>query len=320
MATRALPHRKTAVALAAALVALGAIGADADAGPKSGLHGSAQASAQVITTGSAVARCPAGKVVSGGFATPGFTKQGAPAVRIASQAVGRKQWGIDAVGMGGINDVPSQPSGPGGPSPTGGGSQPIDPHGNIISYAYCGKLGKVRARSISGEVQPASLGTVTARCGRKQRVIAGGFASPGFDVANSTGVITVTSHKLGKRGWTVEGINVSGDSQHAGVQGALTAIAYCVKHGPRLTTSSQQASIGAEQLRTIDVSCPPGAKAVSGGFDADIGPLDAGLTASGAVESFRMPRAGGWTTSAVSIDDSVGAAMTAYAYCLKPPA
>ncbi len=306
-----LRRHRTAAALAAALVTLVAMSAGAGASHKSGLHGSAQVSAQVSTMGSAVARCPSGKVISGGFGAPGFTKESSPAVRIGSQAVGRREWKIDAVAMGGGNVQGSQQ--PGG---SGQGSDP--PTSNIIAYAYCGKLGKVKARPVSVEVPPTAFGTATARCGPKQRVIAGGFASPGFDVATSAGVITLTSQKLGKRGWTVEGLNVSsGDDQQPGVPGTLTAIAYCIKHGPRLITRSQQASVGSQQLRTIDVSCPPGSKAVSGGFDANAGPIGEDSTASGAVESFRMPRAAGWTTSSVSVNDSIGATMTGYAYCLK---
>jgi hypothetical protein len=170
-------------------------------------------------------------------------------------------------------------------------------------------------RQSSAVVQPNSFGTATARCRRGQRAIAGGFASPEFDLAAVTGVVALTSRKSGKRGWTVGGINANFDNGQQGTAGTLTAIAYCAKGWPRLIERSQQASVGPDQLRTFDVSCPPGTKAVSGGFDGNIGPLGEQFTATGAVESFRMRKAAGWTTSAVTVDDDVSATITGYAYC-----
>ena len=73
---------------AAATAALCAIAPGATAGDQSDLRPSAQATGEVTTIGSAVAHCPAGKVISGGFAAPGFSEEDLPIVRVNSGAVG----------------------------------------------------------------------------------------------------------------------------------------------------------------------------------------------------------------------------------------
>lgn len=306
---RASQSQGTTATLAAALVALGATGAvaAADRGPNA--RATAQAETQLTTAGSAIARCPSGKVVSGGFAAPGFSKETSPVVRIGSKGVGKREWGIDAVrfGDGGGDDGQSGPATP-------------PPVGTIVSYAYCAEApGRIKTRQTSVEVQPSTLGTATARCGRNQRAIAGGFASPSFDAAAGSGVLTLTSHKAGKREWTVQGFNINtGDGQPT-VPAPLTALVSCLKHGPKLIERSQQATVGPQQFRTLDVPCPPETKAVSGGFAGNVGAVGEDFNAAGAVESFRMRHAAGWTTSAVSIDESLGATLTGFVYCAPKP-
>jgi hypothetical protein len=313
------PRRAAAATLVAALLGLGAISAGAGADPQS--HGTvSEVESPVVSNGSAVAHCPAGKVISGGFAAPGFERQETPAVRIASLANGSREWRVDAVGMGDGEDQ-DQPSGPGSlggpndPAPDDDDDAPAQ--GTIAAYSYCGKLapGSIKARRVDAAVPSRGYGTATARCGRGQRAIAGGFSSPGFDVTAGTGVIVVTSHKAGKRGWTVGGMNVNGDDP-----GTVSAIAYCLKSAPRLITRSKQVAVGSDQLRTIDVSCPAGRQAVSGGFDGNVAPSGAGLVGSGPIESFRTSQGTGWTTTALSVDEAAGATLTAYVYCVKAPA
>jgi hypothetical protein len=189
--------------------------------------------------------------------------------------------------------------------------------GSIVSHAYCARApGAIKTHQSAVTVAPNNFGSVTARCDRGQRAIGGGFASPGLDPMARQGVVALTSRKAGKRGWTVQGMNTTGDSSGPGNPGTLAAIAYCLKDAPRLITRSQQTSVGTDQLRTIDVSCPPGTKAVSGGFDGNLGPLGEQFTATGAVESFRMRKAAGWTTSAITVDEDVTATITGYAYCV----
>ncbi len=301
--------RRNAITMtcAAAAAALCAIAPGATAGDQSDLRPSAQATAEVTTIGSAVAHCPAGKVISGGFAAPGFSKEDLPTVRVNSEAVGRRDWKIDAVLFGDGDENSNDPTG------QSGSAAPRT--GTIISHAYCAKLsGRLKARQTTVEVQPGTLGTATARCRRSERVIAGGFA--GLDDSSPGAMIVLSSRKAGGRAWTVQGF-VRRDGEQPSSPGPLTAIAYCLKHAPRLVERSQQASVGHEQFRTIDVACPLGSKALSGGFDANVGPLGEDVSASGVVESFRMGGARGWTTSAISIDDGLGATMTGFAYCAE---
>jgi hypothetical protein len=305
--THGLQPLKAAGVLIAALATFGAASAGAAGDSGSSARTAAQVETQLTTAGSAVARCPVGKVVSGGFSAPGFSKKESPVVRVGSAAVGRREWRVDAVMFG------DDPNGQGDL----GGADPSPPSpGTIVSHAYCAETpGRIKTHQSSVQVPLNGFGTVTARCGRGQRAIAGGFASPGLDIAARQGVVALSSRKAGKRGWTVEGLNTGDGVDQPAAAGTLTAIAYCLKDGPRLIERSLQASVGKDQLRTFDVSCPAGTKAVSGGFDGNVGPLGEQLTAAGAVESFRMRRAAGWTTSAISVDDTVGATITGYVYC-----
>lgn len=306
------PHRLVVPALAALLLGLGSVGAGAAPPPGT----ASQADSPVIGSGSAVARCPSGKLISGGFAAPGFDRQEAPAVRVSALADGPREWAVDAVSMDGPSEEPQPGPDPGGPpnDPPDDDDDDSPAQGTISSIAYCGKLapGTIRARRVDGSVPDGGYGTVTARCRPGERAIAGGFAAPGFGLAENGGAIALASHKAGKRGWTVGGARVD-----SGAPGALSAIAYCLKRAPRLVTRSLQISGGAEQLRTFDVSCPAGHTAVSGGFDGHVQVSGESMAGSGVIESFRAPQGGGWTTTALSIDDSAGATVTAYVYCLR---
>jgi hypothetical protein len=229
-------------------------------------------------------------------------------VRVGSAAVGKREWRIDAILFG---------DGDGG---TQGGPAPPPPSGTIVAHAYCAATpGRIKVRESSAQVPLGSLGSATARCSRGRRAIAGGFASPDLDFVAGRGVLALSSFKAGKRGWTVEGINANdGDAQQS-TPGTLSALVYCSKVAPRLIERSQQVSVGSQQYRSFDVSCPAGTKVVSGGFDGNVGPLGENLTAAGAVESYRMRKGAGWTTSAVSVDDSIGATVTGFAYCAPKP-
>jgi hypothetical protein len=331
--SRAARLPKTSATFAATALAFCAITAAAGADRDSPLRAGAEARADVSTgtAGSAVAHCPAGKVISGGFAAPGFSKESSPVVRVNSEAVGKRDWKVDAVSFGDGGDDDQESSSPAtdgsatsvGQTPTtrrgGTGEQETGAAvGTVVSYAYCAKLrGRIRVKRATAEVQPRTLSTATARCGRGQRVIAGGFSSPGFGSASTGPTLVLTSRKEGSRAWVVQGAGVGPDDDQNRGPGAITAIAYCAKHAPRLVERSQQASVGPDQLRTIDVGCPAGGKAISGGFDANASPLGEDFSASGAIESFRMRGASGWTTSAVGVDDGIGATMTGFAYCAK---
>lgn len=114
-----------ATGAAAALVSVAVAGAVAAGGESSVVpRGHAEAQAQLTARGSAVARCPSGKAVSGGFSAPGFNKESLPTVRVGSAALGKRGWKVDAVIFGDGSD-----GGSGGPAPA-------PPVGTIVSHAY----------------------------------------------------------------------------------------------------------------------------------------------------------------------------------------
>jgi len=306
-------HLRIAIGASAALASVAAAGAVAAGGESSVIpRGHAEAQAQLTAQGSAVARCPSGKVVSGGFSAPGFDKESLPTVRMDSAALGKREWKVDALIFGdGGDDGSGGPNGPGGPAPAA-------PVGTIVSHAYCAPApGRIRVAEATAVIPANSGGSVTARCGRRWRAIGGGFASPDLDPGSGQAVLALSSMRAGRRGWTVGGVNASFGDGSQPQPGSLSAIAYCSKSAPRLIERSQQATVGGQQYRTLDVSCPAGAKAVSGGFDGNLGPLGEDLNVAGAVESYRVRGGAGWTTSAVSVDEAIGATITAFAYCLE---
>jgi len=88
----------------------------------------------------------------------------------------------------------------------------------------------------------------------------------------------------------------------------------CEKDPPRLITRLKRISLPVARLRTVQVACPRGGRAYSGGFDGNL-QLTANPSASGVVTSKRAKGGRAWRASAIDISDTSQAKVTVYAYC-----
>ena len=237
--------------------------------------------------GSATAKCDPGQVaLAAGFgASPFFpNSSGGPVARLGSQPAGKH--GVKTTAFNFNNSDP----------------------GTLYSYAYCGKRAHPpEVVSSDIHVEPNSVGSVVAKCPEGSRAISGGF---GID--DQAIIISLVSKRSGNRGWKAAGFNI-GDLS-SGSSGTLTAYAYCKSPGPKLTTEAKDTTLSTG-LKTTNVKCPNGGKAVSGGFDGNISTSGSQLNAAGALGSKRFDKARGWTTEGISAGSPNEATLTTYAYC-----
>ncbi len=262
-------------AMATAAVALGAV------------QRRASVSIPANQGGSATAKCDSDQVaLAAGFGTSPWdpsTSNGGPIARIGSQPAGKR-----AIKTTAINFNQSDA-------------------GTLYSYAYCGKRAKPpTVASSDTQLEPNSIGTVLAKCPEGSRVISGGFGT-------DNSVVTLTSKKSGNRGWKVEGFYIAQTKAKGSAEATLSAYAICKSPGPKLTTESKDTTVS-QSLRTTNVRCSNGSKAVSGGFDGNIQASNSGLDAAGALTSKRFDKARGWTTEGISTGQPE-ATLTTYAYC-----
>ena len=160
------------------------------------------ASGPVPTTGSQVgevtAMCkPGEKVISGGFDNP--DPDGRPWLIIGSHRSGRRSWTASA------RNASAQ-------------------QGQLDVFAYCRKRGRVRTRSDTATVphNVTAAGTAIARCKPGEKLLSGGFKGPDDELTPTGPKLSYfSSHRAGKRGWTVSAINTSS------ADGVLTAYAFC---------------------------------------------------------------------------------------------
>jgi hypothetical protein len=198
----------------------------------------------------------------------------------------------------------SVPDGPRGVKTTGFNFSPSDAN-RLDSYAYCGKRAdppEVTSKSV--DVQPNSFETVVADCPAGSKAIAGGFGTEQI-------VVTLLSKRDGKRSWKVGGFYINDSSSEPAV---LTAYAYCKSPGSKFVVRSKDATVSTGK-RTVDVQCPAGTKAASGGFNGHFRVQGSAFNAAGALGSKRTDGGGGWSTEVISANAPSQAKITTYAYC-----
>jgi hypothetical protein len=244
--------------------------------------------------GAATAKCKRGTTaVAGGFASPGFnpsSNRGGVA-RLSSKVIGKRSVKTRSYNFGG---------------------QASD----LVSLAYCVKHGHgLRVRSSKVFVGPGNPISAVAWCRPGTDVVGGGFATPGFSANNGPRVVTLTSRRAGHRRWRVEALNTGGDgSSGDGRPGTLLAYAYCEKDPPKLTRRSKRISLPVARVRTLQVRCPRGSRAYSGGFDGNLN-LTGNPSASAVVTSRRVKGGRAWRASALDISSTSRSKVTVYAYC-----
>ena len=168
------------------------------------------ASATVPNTGTqhgtATARCPQGqKAVSGGVDNPDFgTDGGAGFFPYVSKKSGGRGWTVSVELF--------------RPAPA-----------TLTAFVHCREGEGVKTRSVSATV-PASgsfTGTATAKCKPGETLISGGYSTTSPENAGGGGSPDLwyySSHKAGRRGWTVSAFDNGGAAG-----GTFTALAYCEK-------------------------------------------------------------------------------------------
>ena len=245
------------------------------------------------TTGSVIAYCPAGtRAISGGFTAPDFDTQGTATVRFGSMRTGKRNWQVDAAGL--------------GPNA-----------GRIVAHAYCQKPPQgIRIVRATAPIGVQSVAGVTATCRRGEQAISGGFTSPGFALDNGQHAIVLSSYRSNRRSWYVQAFNFTFDEANPTQPGTISAYAFCRrKGGPAVSAHPVDVAVGeGDPIKTVDANCPPDTWAISGGFDAHITPLTDGFSAAGPIGSVRLPAATGWQTTFTSVSEAP-ATGTGYAYC-----
>jgi hypothetical protein len=152
----------------------------------------------VADTESLTAKCPRGtKAVSGGFDNPDAFSMGSSGALVftyRSLKQGKRRWLVS-------------------------GSNLSNEETTYKAFVYCGDSEKLKTKRKQGAVGSDDELELTAKCGRRQRVVSGGFdlEDPKF---GGEGAIAVESRKQGKRRWVVEVVNT-------GDPGVATAFAYC---------------------------------------------------------------------------------------------
>ena len=148
-------------------------------------------------TETVTARCPSGtKVASGGFDNPDFVVNGTTIAIFPSESkkVGKREWSVTATNLG-------------------------DTAGELVAQVNCHERKGLKTAEEELSINSAGVHDVEARCGGRRRVVSGGFD---FSLEPSEGAFIFASHKVGKREWQVEALDLDAPA-------TLTAYAYCEK-------------------------------------------------------------------------------------------
>jgi hypothetical protein len=183
----------------------------------------------------------------------------------------------------------------------------------VTSFAYCAQRAPEESvEKASTMVQPAKLGSATAKCPPGTRAIAGGFATR-YNGDKITGNVMYESRRLGQTKWRASAVHTFGPQ--AGGPTKLTAIAYC-GDSPRLKTVSDSTHLSNSHPKgSATAKCPHGTRAVSGGFKGTTIQDMSGFE-SPAPRSSRRASARSWK-SATGMISGGSFKWTAYAYCAR---
>jgi hypothetical protein len=145
----------------------------------------------------ATATCKRGtEAVSGGF------EGDSELVVVAAQRDGKRRWTAAALEL-----------------------LPVGQTRTFTAFVYCDKSKPgLKVRSSTTEIDSFGLGSATTECGRRTKLVSGGFSSPPVMASGFPGpaVIVHESHREGARGWTASGLAGFGG-------GSLAVYAYCEK-------------------------------------------------------------------------------------------
>jgi hypothetical protein len=186
--------------------------------------------------------------------------------------------------------------------------------GELTSFVHCRDPKVTRVRARVNATTPAPVGefvTATAKCGRREKVVFGGFANSPIDTVGNTPVLYISeSRRASKRAWEVSAHSNGNELGH------LTAIAYCIQDKkPKVQSAS--ATVGSDPPATetaeILARCKPKQRVVSGGF----GSTDDSGEATPRVLTSRREGKRGWAVTAFVGSNGLPVEVTTYAYCEK---
>jgi hypothetical protein len=125
-----------------------------------------------------------------------------------------------------------------------------------ISAATAANL---KTRSAPATFSQGEYGSVTAKCKKGTRAVAGGARSElEFADPESPIFVVYRSRAEGRRKW-------SSAAYSAGVAGTLTSFAYCRDQSLKRDTAEE--TVSAQETETVTAHCPRGMKVASGCFD-----------------------------------------------------
>jgi hypothetical protein len=173
----------------------------------------------------------------------------------------------------------------------------------VASGALAGP--RLKTKSATADAGLNERGTATATCKRGTKAVSGGFESE-YDIGGFTPVFNPDeASRTGGREWTFAAAN-------RGMEGLLTSYAYC--RDEKVKSRTQTASVDSGETETVQATCKPGTKALSGGFDAE--PVDdfSDPTVSFYVLASQKVGARGWAIQAQNAGDETGQ-LTAQVNC-----
>jgi hypothetical protein len=154
--------------------------------------------------GTATARCPSGQeAISGGLDNPGFTRDGgAGFFPYVSKKSGSREWRVSVELF--------------RPAPA-----------TLRAFVYCRAGRAVKTRSASATVPStgSQAATATAECKHGETLISGGYSTTSLEFPGGVSgpdLWYYSSHKAGRRGWTVSAFDNGGAAG-----GRFEALAYC---------------------------------------------------------------------------------------------
>jgi hypothetical protein len=157
---------------------------------------------------------------------------------------------------------------------------------------------KLKTRSAATTLSPGEVDSVSAKCKRGTRAVAGGFDT-GVDLPPTGLIMPYIARAEGPRRWSSAGANFADE-----FPGELTSFAYC--RDQKIKRGSAETTLSGGETDTLTARCPRGTKVASGGFDSPDFFVEPG--AATAIFPFESKKTGRreWTVSARNLGDVSG--------------
>jgi hypothetical protein len=156
---------------------------------------------------------------------------------------------------------------------------------------------KLKTTSASETLPADEFDSVTAKCKKGTKAVAGGFQSDSNpDDPGSAAILPFMSRADGGRKWTSAGLNV-------GSAGELTSFAYC--RDQKIKRRTNETTLAGAETETVTARCPRGTKVASGGFDNPDFNVNGNTTAILPSVSKKVGKRE-WTVTGTNLGDTAG--------------